>query len=151
MYSLMTHSKGDETGVIVLSVVVFYFGWILTRGANYQKYKFKVDPNGTFFGKKQESINGRLLISGFWYYSRHINYFGEILQSIGLSLLVFNTEYYIKMNVFYLILPFLYPLYYFLLLFTRERDDNLRCSLKYGKLWDDYIKIVPSRIIPFIY
>jgi len=45
----------------------------------------------------------------------------------------------------------LYPLYYIILLLTRQRDDDKRCTLKYGELWKEYKKKVPYRIIPFIY
>ncbi|MCB9256794.1 MAG: hypothetical protein H6579_06675 [Chitinophagales bacterium] len=27
-------------------------------------------------------------------------------------------------------------------------DDDKRCAAKYGKLWHEYLKKVPSRIIP---
>ena len=47
--------------------------------------------------------------------------------------------------------PWLYPLYYVLLLFPRERDDDRRCAEKYGVLWDRYKEKVRYRIIPGIY
>jgi delta14-sterol reductase len=45
----------------------------------------------------------------------------------------------------------LYPLYYILLLGTRQMDDDKRCRAKYGNLWDDYKKEVRYRIIPGLY
>jgi Ergosterol biosynthesis ERG4/ERG24 family len=50
-----------------------------------------------------------------------------------------------------LIWPWLYPFYYVVLLFPRQIDDDKRCALKYGTLWNDYLKRVPYRIIPGIY
>jgi delta14-sterol reductase len=47
--------------------------------------------------------------------------------------------------------PWLYPLYYVILLFTRQIADDKLCAAKYGPLWDEYRKKVPYRIIPFIY
>ena len=47
--------------------------------------------------------------------------------------------------------PWLYPLYYVILLGTRERDDDQRCAEKYGALWGEYKKRVPARIIPKFY
>jgi delta14-sterol reductase len=38
-----------------------------------------------------------------------------------------------------------------LLLFPRQKDDDKRCALKYGELWNIYEQKVPYRIIPFIY
>jgi hypothetical protein len=45
----------------------------------------------------------------------------------------------------------LYPLYYVVFLLTRQYDDDKRCALKYGVLWEQYVKIVPYKIIPYIY
>lgn len=72
------------------------------------------------------------MASGWWGYARHMNYSGEILQAIGLALTAGTYSY----------LPWIYPFYYVFLLIARERDDNERCALKYGKLWDEYCKKV---------
>jgi len=47
--------------------------------------------------------------------------------------------------------PWLYPIYYVVLLFPRQADDDKRCAAKYGELWNEYVKKVPYKIIPFIY
>ena len=110
-----------------------------------QKYFFKKDPNRSFIGIEPESITDgdkRLLVNGFWGLSRHINYLGEILMATGI---VLCTGHYA------LIWPWLYPLYYVVLLGTRERDDDRRCANKYGPLWDEYRRRVPYRIIPRVY
>jgi len=83
-----------------------------------------------------------LLVSGFWGTSRHINYLGEILMASGIILCTGYPS---------LIWPWLYPLYYVALLFTRQSDDDKRCELKYGELWKSYKEKVPYRIIPYIY
>ncbi|MEO8853303.1 MAG: DUF1295 domain-containing protein, partial [Ginsengibacter sp.] len=117
----------------------------LSRGANLQKYYFKKDPTKTFLGIIPETINDNkntLLVNGFWGLSRHINYLGEILMATGL---VLSTGYP------QLIGPWLYPLYYVALLFPRQADDDKRCSIKYGPLWNVYKTKVPCKIIPYIY
>jgi Ergosterol biosynthesis ERG4/ERG24 family len=131
--------------LLVIYVLIFLTGWILARGANMQKYYFKKYPGKAFLGIKAETISdGRksLLINGFWGISRHINYSGEILQAMGIILC---TGYPM------LIWPWLYPFYYVVLLFPRQRDDDKRCALKYDDLWKTYVKKVPYRIIPYIY
>ena len=45
----------------------------------------------------------------------------------------------------------LYPLYYLALLLPRQMDDDKRCAIKYGALWDTYTSRVKYRIIPYIY
>ncbi len=133
------------TWLLVLYGVLFFSGWILARGANMQKYYFKVDPGRSFMGIQPQSIsNGQktLLVNGFWGVSRHINYLGEILMSTGIILCMGYPG---------IILPWLYPLYYVALLFTRQYYDNKRCARKYGDLWKEYEQKVPYRIIPYIY
>jgi hypothetical protein len=131
--------------LLVIYVLIFFTGWILSRGANLQKYYFKKKPERAFLGIIPETIsdgNNYLLVNGFWGLSRHINYLGEILMALGIILCTGYPG---------LIWPWLYPLYYVVLLFTRQNDDNKRCSVKYGALWKIYEKKVPFRIIPFIY
>jgi len=150
-YSIFLWTTADlpdpQTPVWLLAiyVLIFFVGWILARGANMQKYFFKRNPGKVFLGIVPEAItNGdkTLLVNGFWGISRHINYLGEILMATGIILCTGYPT---------LIWPWLYPLYYVVLLFMRQRDDDKRCSLKYGELWKTYVKKVPYRIIPYIY
>jgi delta14-sterol reductase len=131
--------------LLLIYVIIFLSGWILSRGANMQKYFFKKDPGRAFLRIVPEKItdgNNALLVNGFWGLSRHINYSGEILMASGIILCTGYPA---------LIWPWLYPLYYVFLLTARQRDDDKRCALKYGELWKIYVKKVPYRIIPFIY
>ncbi|MEZ4771979.1 MAG: DUF1295 domain-containing protein [Bacteroidia bacterium] len=131
--------------LLTLYVLIFFLGWGLSRGANLQKYYFKKDPQKAFLGITPETITdgkNHLLVNGFWGKSRHINYLGEILMATGIVLCTGHPL---------LFWPWLYPLYYVALLFPRQMDDNKRCALKYGPLWDEYVKKVPYKIIPYIY
>jgi protein-S-isoprenylcysteine O-methyltransferase Ste14 len=131
--------------LLVLYAVIFFSGWVLARGANMQKYFFKRDPERLFLGIEPQIItdgNKSLLVNGFWGISRHVNYLGEILMATGIILCTGYPG---------IIWPWLYPLYYILLLFTRQSDDDRRCSAKYGELWNEYKKRVPWRIIPHIW
>lgn len=133
---------GTPVWLLVLYAVIFFSGWVLARGANLQKYFFKRDPERSFLGIEPMIIgdgNKKLLVNGFWGISRHINYLGEILMATGIILCTGYPG---------MIWPWLYPLYYILLLFTRQNDDDRRCSEKYGELWNEYKKRVPWRIIP---
>jgi protein-S-isoprenylcysteine O-methyltransferase Ste14 len=125
--------------------LIFLSGWFLSRGANMQKYTFKKNPEKSFLGIKPIIITDghkSLLISGFWGLSRHINYLGEILMATGIVLCAGHS---------YSIWPWLYPLYYVALLFPRQRADDKICAHKYGELWEQYVKKVPYKIIPYIY
>jgi delta14-sterol reductase len=128
--------------LLALCVVCFFAGWSFARGANLQKFHFKQDPARKFLGITPEALEGRVLVNGFWGLSRHINYLGEILMALGITL---------SLGAPLAWQPWLYPLYYLVLLIPRQLDDDRRCEQKYGRLWDAYVKRVPYRIIPFVY
>lgn len=132
--------------LLVLYALVFFAGWVLSRGANLQKFQFKRDPTAKAFGvldPRALSAGGRhVLTGGFWGLSRHINYLGEILMATGLAL---SLGYPLALA------PWLYPLYYVALLLPRQADDDRRCAARYGELWQEYCRRVPWRIIPYVY
>jgi protein-S-isoprenylcysteine O-methyltransferase Ste14 len=137
--------KNTPAYLLVIYALIFFIGWALSRGANLQKYYFKKDPTRSFAGIVPKTISDgdkSLLVNGFWGLSRHINYLGEILMATGIVLCTGHAS---------LIWPWFYPLYYVALLFPRQVDDNKRCTIKYGKLWDEYVQKVPYKIIPLIY
>jgi delta14-sterol reductase len=132
--------------LLVAYAFVFFGGWVLSRGANLQKFWFKRDPTAKAFGildSRPISADGKHVLSGgFWGLSRHINYLGEILMASGLAL---SLGYPLAIG------PWLYPLYYVALLVPRQIDDDRRCAERYGPLWEEYCRRVPSRIIPGLY
>lgn len=127
---------------LVGAVLVFFSGWTFARGANMQKFFFKRDPTRKFLGLAPESLEGRVLVNGFWGLSRHVNYLGEILQAVGITLALGYPLAWA---------PWLYPLYYVALLFPRQVADEKRCAARYGPLWEAYRRRVPWRIIPRVY
>jgi len=139
--------------LLVIFALLFLIGWTFTRGANLQKYYFKIDPDKKFLNIKPETItdgNRTLLVNGYWGMSRHINYLGEILQAAAIAAVAFV---YGVGSIGYplILLVWLYPVYYIGLLFTRAVDDGIICKKKYGDLWDIYTKKVKWRVIPYIF
>ena len=132
--------------LLTAAALLFFAGWVLARGANMQKYYFKTQPERPSFGPLPQRALGngqrRILVSGFWGLSRHVNYLGELLMASGLALSLGYPK---------LIWVWLYPLYYVVLLVPRQLDDDRRCAEKYGALWDEYRRAVPKRIVPFVY
>ena len=129
----------------VIFGVVFFSGWMLARGANMQKYTFKTRPDKKFLWIEPGTMSDgekTILVNGWWGLSRHINYLGEVLMGVGIALAAGHP------GVWWV---WLYPLYYVALLFPRQHDDDKICHAKYGSLWEDYMKKVKFRIIPFIY
>lgn len=150
-YSLQAHYLIDRVHSLpwwgaVLIVIVNMLGFYIFRAVNLQKHKFRSDPEHVkIWGKKAEYMQteqgGKLLLSGFWGWSRHFNYVGDILMALSWSLpCLFGS-----------ILPYFYPIYFAILLIHRERRDHKFCSKKYGADWDHYCERVRWRIIPGIY
>lgn len=150
-YSLQAHYLIDRVHSLswwgaALIVGVNMLGLYIFRAVNLQKHKFRRDPeHARIWGKKAEYLQtqqgGKLLLSGFWGWSRHFNYVGDILMALSWSLpCLFDS-----------ILPYFYPIYFASLLIHRERRDHKLCSKKYGADWDRYCQRVRWRIIPGIY
>jgi delta14-sterol reductase len=129
----------------ILFGALFLCGWVLTRGANMQKYLFKTAPDRNFLWITPETLsdgNHTLLVNGFWGASRHINYLGEIIQAVAISL---AAGYFGIWEVW------LYPIYYVALFVSRQADDDKVCRAKYGELWDEYTMKIRYKIIPRLY
>jgi protein-S-isoprenylcysteine O-methyltransferase Ste14 len=93
-YSLQAHYLIDRVHSLpwwgaVLIVLTNMLGLYIFRAVNLQKHKFRGDPEGArIWGKKAEYMQteqgGKLLLSGFWGWSRHFNYVGDILMALSL-------------------------------------------------------------------
>ena len=151
-------------------------GFGIFRLANLQKNTFKNNPNDPrvrhleYIETKQGS---RLLVSGWWGVSRHINYFGDWIQSWPYSLPTGMAGYTIlapatgfpgayKMadgrevvggtaRGWGIIFTYFYVLYFAVLLVHREGRDDEKCAKKYGEDWKRYKKLVRWKIIPGVY
>jgi protein-S-isoprenylcysteine O-methyltransferase Ste14 len=138
-------NPGLPVWLTILFGVLFLCGWVLTRGANMQKYVFKTAPGRKFLWITPEVLSDgehSLLVNGFWGASRHINYLGETIQAVAIALAA---------GYFGIWMVWLYPIYYVALFVSRQADDDKVCRAKYGELWDDYTAKVKYKIIPRLY
>lgn len=149
-------AAGDTSATTTAACVgLFFAGWTLTRGSNMQKFYCKTSQGtpsgkplphflGLFSMQTVAGSQGRILCGGFWGLARHINYFGEILQAFALALLaVLAGGSWAAM---------FYPLYYVAIFVPRQVDDDAVCCEKYGsKVWAEYTRLVPHRIVPGVY
>jgi protein-S-isoprenylcysteine O-methyltransferase Ste14 len=120
-------------------------GYVVFRGANLQKHRFRENPAALIGGRPAEFIRtaqgALLLTSGWWSRARHANYLGDVLMAIAWSL----------PTGFRHALPWFYPVFLAALLVHRERRDDAACLAKYGEDWAAYCRKVPWRIVPGIY
>ncbi|KAI9471983.1 MAG: ergosterol biosynthesis ERG4/ERG24 [Benjaminiella poitrasii] len=125
-------------------IVLNLLGYLIFRSANSQKNEFRSSPNSPASKKLkylQTKAGSKLITSGWWGVSRHINYLGDWLMSLSWSLPCgFASP-----------IPYFYPIYFAILLLHRERRDDHKCRVKYGEDWEKYCEIVKYRIIPGIY
>eukprot|EP00055_Hartaetosiga_balthica_P008769 m.33658 g.33658 ORF g.33658 m.33658 type:complete len:424 (+) comp6464_c0_seq1:74-1345(+) len=148
-YTLQTRFLVDfpvrlSPGFIILIVGCQLLGYWIFRSANSQKDLFKRNPSHPSF-KNIETIQTargtRLLASGWWGTSRHINYLGDLIMALAWCLPCGFTSPF----------PYYYVIYFTILLIHRERRDDHKCRLKYGKDWERYCEKVPYRIFPYLY
>lgn len=121
-----------------------FIGYYIFRGSNSQKNDFRKNPNDPALAHLETirtGTNKKLLVSGWWGLCRKPNYLGDIIMSLAWSLPCGFTS----------IMPYFYPIYFFILLVHRERRDDALCRQKYGASWDRYCEKVKYRIIPGIY
>uniref|UniRef100_A0A804MT40 Delta(14)-sterol reductase n=1 Tax=Zea mays TaxID=4577 RepID=A0A804MT40_MAIZE len=123
------------------NLCIFLIGYLVFRGANKQKHVFKKDPKAPIWGKPPKVVGGKLLASGYWGIARHCNYLGDLLLALSFSLPCGVSS----------VVPYFYPTYLLILLVLRERRDEARCSQKYREIWAEYCKLVPWRILPYVY
>ncbi|KAH7663491.1 Delta(14)-sterol reductase protein [Dioscorea alata] len=126
---------------VITNCLVFLVGYCVFRGANKQKHIFKKNPKAPIWGKAPKVVGGKLLVSGYWGVSRHCNYLGDLLLALSFSLPCGASSP----------IPYFYPIYLLILLIWRERRDEERCSQKYKEVWVEYCKLVPWRILPYVY
>ncbi|GAA6028845.1 hypothetical protein JCM8097_007425 [Rhodosporidiobolus ruineniae] len=122
-------------------IAVQLVGYWIFRASNSEKNEFRLGRNPKNLQSLQTQRGTRLLTSGWWGLSRHPNYFGDWIMAWAWCLPCgFSSP-----------LPYFYVVYFAVLPVHRQRRDDEACEKKYGKDWETYKRVVPWRIIPYIY
>jgi steroid 5-alpha reductase family enzyme len=181
LYSLQTKylsTYPNSLGWLGLSVVaaILVTGFSIFRLANMQKNTFRTNPNDSSVAHLtyiETRTGSKLITSGWWGIARHINYFGDWLQSWPYSLPTGMAGYVIlsagadaegsfKMQDgrevvqgpakgWGMVFTYFYIVYFAILLIHRDGRDDEKCSRKYGEDWEKYKRQVKYRIVPGIY
>jgi protein-S-isoprenylcysteine O-methyltransferase Ste14 len=133
-----------EPWFVCLVVTIKIIGYVVFRGSNGEKNRFRQNPNDPSVKhlKYLPTARGtRLLISGWWGMARHINYFGDWLMAWAWCLPCGFRD----------VVPYFYVVYFGVLLVHRDQRDQEACREKYGKDWDAYCAIVRWRFCPYVY
>ncbi len=157
----------------------FAIGLYIFRASNTQKAVFRKTPNDPSvagLSYLQTKRGTRLLTSGWWGVSRHINYFGDWMQSLPFSLAAGLAGYVILPSGamaaadvlgyrmadgtevvqsvakgWGVIFTAFHALYFAVLLIHREGRDDAACAEKYGADWAKYKSVVRWKILPGVY
>jgi len=149
-YSLQTrvlveNSPSLSTAVLAAIVALKMAGYAAFRGSNSQKDIFRrnpKDPRVKHLKTLATKRGTKLIVSGWWGVSRHVNYFGDWLMGLAWCL---------PCGLERGPLPYFYAAYFAVLLIHRELRDEESCRKKYGKDYDRYCELVPYRIVPGVY
>src|SRR5262249_22442413 len=144
-YYLIDHAHSLSASAMAALIVLNVIGYVVFRGANIQKHRFRNDPRRPIWGRPPRIIDvqggSALLASGWWGLSRHMNYLGDLLMALSWSLCCgFGSP-----------LPYFHPAYLAVLLIHRERRDHRMCAAQYGEAWKAYCATVRYRIVPGLY
>ncbi len=75
--AITTHRRAPLDAVAYLGVAIWLAGFAIEVIADHQKSRFRADP----------ANRGRFIQGGLWAWSRHPNYFGEIVLWVGVALI----------------------------------------------------------------
>ncbi|EKF33320.1 C-14 sterol reductase, putative [Trypanosoma cruzi marinkellei] len=142
---LAYHPVRLSNAYVVFSCMIAVVGYVIFRGSNRQKNKFRQNPHdkAVMNLKVMETSRGKsLIISGYWGICRHPNYVGDWLMTFAWSALTGIGA----------ILPYYQPVYFAVLLIHRQLRDERQMAEKYGDAdWKKLCRIVRYRLIPYVY
>lgn len=155
MYTLQTQYLAHyPTTPSHLYLAITFFtgvaGYILFRTVNAEKdHVRRTGGKCLIWGKPAEYITATyttsdgalhssiLLCSGWWGWSRHANYVGDLLLSFSMCAVVGSSA----------VVVWFYAMFIATLLVHRVIRDEERVSGKYGMAWEEYRRRVPWRLV----
>lgn len=149
-YTLQTkflcyHPVSRSSFLQIVSVGLVVLGYVVFRGANTQKDRFRsnpMDPRVVHLKVMKTSQKKSLLISGYWGICRHPNYVGDWLMALGWASFTGAGA----------LIPYFHPIYFGSLLIHRQLRDEEQMLQKYGaEDWKKFCSSVKYRLIPYVY
>jgi 7-dehydrocholesterol reductase len=144
-------SPTGEWAILVIGVAAIILNYEVDR----EKEIFKrTDGNCTIWGEKARYLpveynnekgqvkKSKLLLSGFWGKLRHFNYTSDLMTAYSWCAVA---------GFQYGLVPFYCALFSTALLVHRVFRDEEKCSRKYGSYWKEYCRLVPYRMVPFLF
>jgi protein-S-isoprenylcysteine O-methyltransferase Ste14 len=133
IFPYIAYKSGDYTGTIgwmeLIGIILFLTGSFLNTASEYFRFSWK---------QKKENA-GHLYTGGLFKYTRHTNYFGDIVLFAGLAAVAHQIQL--------LIIPFAMASF-FIVIIIPLKENYLR--EKYGNEYT-YYAASTKRLIPFIF
>ena len=162
-------------GVLAVQAVGYY----IFRGANNEKNRFRTNPSDPRIAHLEyitTQSGSKLLVTGWWGVSRHINYLGDWIMSWAWCLPTGLAGYLVQQHIpatfpgghvpqsqighdviqgdargWGTLFTYFYMFYFAILLIHRQIRDEEKCEREYGADWEEYKRRVKWRIIPGLY
>ena len=126
------NSLNDNLAIInFVGLSIFLFGILFESIGDYQLMRFKRNPEN----------KGKIITTGLWKFTRHPNYFGEVVLWWGIGIFTIGSDLYLT--------AFISPLILNLLLLFVSGVPMLEKKYAGNKEWESYKKITPE-FVPFI-
>ena len=133
-YPIMVVFNSIDNQLTIINIVgisIFLFGLLFESIGDYQLFCFKKNPLN----------KGKIITSGLWKFTRHPNYFGEVVLWWGIGIFTIGSDLYLS--------AFISPLILTLLLLYVSGVPILEKKYAGNKEWEDYKKITPT-FVPLI-
>jgi steroid 5-alpha reductase family enzyme len=133
-YPIMVVFSSIDNHLAIINIAglfIFLIGLLFEGIGDYQLYCFKRNPLN----------KGKIITSGLWKYTRHPNYFGEVVLWWGIGIFTIGSDLYLT--------AFLSPFILNLLLLYVSGVPMLEKKYEGNKDWGEYKKITPT-FVPFI-
>ena len=140
---LIHHSPDWPTWVFVLIAGLGAFAYYAFRESNMERNDFKLGLLKNAKSITMVRFDGsktQYLISGWSSLARRPNYWPDLLNSIAYSL---------PTGLLTSVIAWIYPIMFFVLLTHRQHRLEEKGRLTY-KNWNDFVKAVPYRYIPYL-
>ena len=150
---LVLHPVHLPTGIAILFFCLGALGILINYLADKQRLLTRATAcRCTIWGKEPVTLKAcykteegepkqtLLLASGWWGIARHFHYIPELAAAFFWSVPALFTHF----------APYFYVCFLAILLVDRAFRDDRRCAKKYGQDWENYCKLVPYKIMPFV-
>ncbi|KAJ2722265.1 C-24(28) sterol reductase [Coemansia sp. Benny D115] len=141
----------------VLCYTMLLVGYFFWDTGNSQRNRFRMHWNNTLIKRNafpqlpksfihnakflQTRHGNKLLIDGWYAYARKPHYTADLLMAMSWGLIAGFGSFF----------PYFYLTFFTIVLVHRVGRDDARCARKYGADWDEYMRVVPWKFIPYVY